>query len=52
MRQPDIEIYLKEDFLDELSSWLEQQIGPQQLGEWKGSTRRGTLPAALPPEPR
>ena len=48
MRQPDIEIYVKEDFLDELTNWLEQQIGPLQLGEWKGNTRRGTLQAAPP----
>ncbi|HIZ50517.1 MAG TPA: hypothetical protein IAA18_05490 [Candidatus Pseudomonas excrementavium] len=50
MRQPDIEIYLKEDFLDELSGWLEQQVGRIDLGSWSGTTRRGTLhgDAAIP----
>lgn len=43
MRQPDIEIYLKEDFLDELTTWLEQQVGRVELGPWSGNTRRGTL---------
>ena len=43
MRQPDIEIYLKEDFLDELNSWLEQHVGRGELGPWAGTMRRGTL---------
>ncbi len=43
MRQPDIEIYLREDCLDDLSPWLEQQVGEVQLGPWSGTTRRGTL---------
>lgn len=43
MRQPDIEIYLKEDFLDELNSWLEQHVGRVELGPWAGTMRRGTL---------
>ncbi|PRB76517.1 hypothetical protein [Pseudomonas sp. MYb185] len=50
MRQPDIEIYLKEDFLDELNGWLEQHVGRVDLGPWSGTTRRGTLhgDAAIP----
>ena len=48
MRQPDIEIYLKEDFLDELSTWLEQQVGELELGPWSGNTRRGTLQGEAP----
>ena len=46
MRQPDIEIYLKEDFLDELTQWLEQHVAPLSLGDWKGNTRHGTLQAS------
>src|SRR5690606_4149341 len=47
-RQPDIESYVNEDFLDELSCWLEQLGGPLHLGEWKGNTRRRTLQAEPP----
>ena len=43
MRQPDIEIYLKEDFLDELTGWLQQHGGTLDLGPWTGTLRRGTL---------
>ncbi|SDR80185.1 hypothetical protein SAMN05216198_0458 [Halopseudomonas litoralis] len=43
MRQPDIEIYLKEDFLDELIGWLEQHVGRVELGSWANTMRRGTL---------
>ena len=43
MRQPDIEIYLKEDFLDELNGWLEQHVGRVELDPWAGTMRRGTL---------
>ena len=43
MRQPDIEIYLKEDVLNQLTDWLEQQVGRLDLGPWSGTTRRGTL---------
>lgn len=43
MRQPDIEIYLKEDFLDELNGWLEQHVGSIELGSWTNTMRRGTL---------
>lgn len=43
MRQPDIEIYLKDDFLDELAGWLQQQVGTLDLGPWTGTLRRGTL---------
>ncbi|MEJ6656289.1 MAG: hypothetical protein QNL70_09815 [Pseudomonas sp.] len=43
MRQPDIEIYLKEDFLDELNGWLEQHVGRVELRPWAGTMRRGTL---------
>ena len=42
MHQPDIEIYLKDDFLNELTDWL-QQLGPVDLGPWSGNLRRGTL---------
>lgn len=43
MRQPDIEIYLKDDFLDELWAWLEGNVGEVQLGAWSGNTQRGAL---------
>ncbi len=43
MRQPDIEIYLKEDFLDELTGWLQQHVGTLDLERWTGTLRRGTL---------
>lgn len=43
MRQPDIEIYLREDHLDGLSEWLGQHIGELQLGPWAGTTRHGRL---------
>lgn len=43
MRQPDIEIYLKEDVLNQLTDWLQQQLGELELGPWSGDTRRGTL---------
>lgn len=45
MRQPDIEIYLKEDCLDELTGWLQQHVGAVELGPWAGNTRRGVLRA-------
>lgn len=43
MRQPDIEIYLKEEYLDELTGWLQQHVGTVDFGPWKGTLRRGTL---------
>lgn len=43
MRQPDIEIYLREEHLDALTDWLNSQIGPLQLKPWNELTRRGTL---------
>lgn len=45
MRQPDIEIYLKEEFLDELTDWLQQHAGDVELGPWRGDIRRGVLQA-------
>lgn len=43
MRQPDVEIYLKEEHLDALTAWLEQTFDGLALREWKGLTRHGTL---------
>lgn len=43
MRQPDIEIYLQEDFLDELTSWINQHAGRVELSPWSGTLRRGVL---------
>ncbi|MFT6430404.1 MAG: hypothetical protein ACJAXR_001631 [Halopseudomonas sp.] len=43
MRQPDIEIYLREEHLDALTAWLNQQIGPLELKPWHELVRRGTL---------
>lgn len=45
MRQPDIEIYLKDEFLNELTDWLAQEVGTVELGPWRGNTCRGTLQA-------
>lgn len=43
MRQPDIEIYLREEHLDALTEWLSSNIGSLQLKPWNELTRRGTL---------
>ncbi|MEH6386903.1 MULTISPECIES: hypothetical protein [Pseudomonas] len=43
MRQPDVEIYLREDHLDALTSWLEQTFEGLELKAWNGLTRHGTL---------
>lgn len=43
MRQPDIEIYLREEHLDSLCDWLGNAFGPIELGAWQGLTRRGKL---------
>lgn len=43
MRQPDIEIYLREEHLDALTAWLDQQVGQLQLQPWRDAVRRGTL---------
>lgn len=43
MRQPDIEIYLREENLDALTDWLGQQLGSLELKGWNGLTRHGTL---------
>lgn len=43
MRQPDIEIYLREEHLDSLNTWLDQEVGSLQLEPWREAVRRGTL---------
>lgn len=43
MRQPDVEIYLREEHLDALTSWLEQTFGGLELKAWNGLTRHGVL---------
>lgn len=51
MRQPDIEIYLREDHLDNFFQWLNQHIGVLHLDPWSGATRRGTLQNGQTPIP-
>ena len=51
MRQPDIEIYLREEHLDTLTTWLDQQIGPIALEPWSGLIRHGTLTCENRPVP-
>ena len=48
MRQPDIEIYLREDHLDDLVDWLGREIGPVELQSPSGLTQRGILSGAHP----
>lgn len=45
MRQPDIEIYLREEHLDALTAWLEEQVGHLRLEPWREAVRRGALTA-------
>ena len=41
MRQPDIEIYLREDHVKDLLAWIPEALGPLVLEEAKGNTRQG-----------
>lgn len=43
MRQPDIEIYLRDDHVDELIQWLGHDIGQLSLKSPVGLTQRGVL---------
>ena len=43
MRQPDIEIYLRDDHVTDLLDWLHQAMGPLTLDEPKGLTQHGAL---------
>lgn len=43
MRQPDIEIYLREDHVKDLLAWLPDALGPLSLEEAKGNTRQGLI---------
>ena len=43
MRQPDIEIYLRDDHVNDLLDWLHQAMGPLTLDEPKGLTQHGAL---------
>lgn len=43
MRQPDIEIYLREEHLDAFTAWLSAEVGPLELQGWDGLTRHGKL---------
>lgn len=53
MRQPDIEIYLKDAELDAISAWLSAALG--DCGEWQArgqtfKTRAGGIPATWLPK--
>ena len=41
MRQPDIEIYLKDAELPAVTAWLEQAIGPCAPWQTRGQTSKG-----------
>ncbi|SDS79010.1 hypothetical protein SAMN05216421_2200 [Halopseudomonas xinjiangensis] len=43
MRQPDIEIYLRDDHLDDLFNWLGREVGQLNLHAPTGLTQRGSL---------
>ena len=43
MRQPDIEIYLREDHVKDLLAWIPEALGPLVLEEAKGNTRQGVI---------
>ena len=43
MRQPDIEIYLREDHVKDLLVWLPEALGPLVLGDAVGNNRQGTI---------
>lgn len=43
MRQPDIEIYLREDHVKDLLAWLPEAMGPIVLDEPKGNSRQGLI---------
>lgn len=43
MRQPDIEIYLRDDHVDELIHWLGHDLGQLSLHAPAGLTQRGVL---------
>lgn len=43
MRQPDIEIYLRDDHVDELIQWLSHDVGQLSLNTPAGLTQRGVL---------
>lgn len=43
MRQPDIEIYLREEHLDAFTTWLDGEIGHLELQGWVGLNRHGKL---------
>ena len=43
MRQPDIEIYLREDHVKDLLAWLPEALGPLVLGDAVGNNRQGTI---------
>lgn len=48
MRQPDIEIYLRDDHLDALLDWLDSKVGTLALQAPAGQTQRGVLGTANP----
>lgn len=53
MRQPDIEIYLKDAELPAISAWLEQAIGPCTPWQTRGQTskcRAGDIPVTWLPK--
>jgi hypothetical protein len=53
MRQPDIEIYLKDAELPAVTAWLEQAIGPCTPWQTRGQTSRcraGAIPVTWLPK--
>ncbi len=53
MRQPDIEIYLKDAELPAITTWLEQAIGPCSPWQTRGQTsqcRAGDIPVTWLPK--
>ncbi len=45
MRQPDIEIYLRDDHVQDLLEWLGRDLGRLELSPPAGLTQRGVLQA-------
>ncbi len=48
MRQPDIEIYLRDDHLQDLLDWLPEALGPLTLQPAIGLTQRGIFQGTAP----
>ncbi|UAW97690.1 hypothetical protein KEM63_12905 [Halopseudomonas nanhaiensis] len=48
MRQPDIEIYVRDDHVDDLIHWLGREVGDLVLPPGAGLTRKGVIHTAQP----